>query len=64
MRPLEPARWDDVVLAIMLLAIGLPRLFLAILYDRPFGVEPTLSLGCVLFALFIIAHRQRARRAP
>jgi hypothetical protein len=59
MRPLEPARWDDFVLATLLLLIGVPRVILAALYDRPLGVEGTLSIICVALALFILGRRRR-----
>jgi hypothetical protein len=48
MRTIEPTRWDDYALAFLLLLIGLPRVILAALYDRPLGVEGTLSIICVV----------------
>jgi hypothetical protein len=39
---------DDYLLAILLLVIGVPRVILAALYDRPLGVEGTLSIICVV----------------
>ena len=59
MRTIEPARWDDYVLAGLLLLIALPRCILAILYDRPFGVEGTLSMLFVVLALAIVIRRWR-----
>jgi len=59
MRPLEPARWDDYALAILLLLIGVPRVILAALYDRPLGVEGTLSIICVAIALLVLIRRHR-----
>lgn len=60
MRTMEPARWDDYVLAILLLIIGVPRALLAALYDRPLGAEGTLSLLCVALALLILIRRYRS----
>lgn len=59
MRPIDPARWDDYVLAALLLLIGAPRAILAALYDRPLGVEGTLSIACVVLALFLVVRRRR-----
>jgi len=59
MGALEPARWDDVVLAILMLVIGVPRVILAVLYDQPLGVEGTLSIVCVGLALLILLRRRR-----
>jgi hypothetical protein len=59
MRPIEPARWDDYALAILLLLIGVPRVILAALYDRPLGVEGTLSIICVALALLVLVRRRR-----
>jgi len=58
MRAMEPARWDDYVLAALLLVIGLPRVILAALYDRPLGVEGTLSIICVVLGLVVLARRR------
>jgi hypothetical protein len=43
-----------------LLIIGMPRAVLAALYDRPLGVEGTLSLICVALALLILIRRYRS----
>jgi len=59
MRPIEPARWDDYVLAVLLLLVGVPRVVLAALYDRPLGVEGTLSIICVALALLVLLRRRR-----
>ena len=61
MRPAEPARWDDYALAILLGVIAVPRLVLALLRDRPLGVEGTLSIACVVFALLIVFGRRPRR---
>jgi hypothetical protein len=58
MRTMDPARRDDVLLAALLALIGLPRVILAALYDRPLGVEGTLSIACVVLALLVIARRR------
>ena len=59
MRATEPARWDDYVLAILLLLIAVPRVAIAIWHDRPLGVEGTVSLAFVVLALLIIVVRRR-----
>jgi hypothetical protein len=55
----DPARWDDYVLAVLLLLVALPRFVLALMYDHPLGVEGTLSLLCVVAALAIVVGRRR-----
>jgi hypothetical protein len=59
MRIIDPSRWDDYVLAGLLLLVALPRLVLAILYDHPLGVEGTLSMLFVVLGLAIVIRRQR-----
>lgn len=59
MRPIDPARWDDYVLALLLLLIGVPRTILAALYDRPIGYEGTLSIICVVLGLLLLIRRNR-----
>jgi hypothetical protein len=54
----DPARWDDYVLAALLLLISVPRVVLALLYERPLGVEGTISSLLVLFALTIVFRRR------
>jgi hypothetical protein len=54
----DPARWDDYVLAALLLVIGVPRMVLALLYERPLEVEGTMSILCVVFALLIVVRRR------
>jgi hypothetical protein len=54
----DPARWDDYVLAALLLLIAVPRMVLALLYERPLGVEGTISIFFVLFALVIVLRRR------
>jgi hypothetical protein len=54
----EPARWDDYVLAALLLLISVPRMVLALLYERPLGVEGTISIFFVLFALVLVLRRR------
>lgn len=58
MKPFEPSRWDDYVLAGLLLVIGVPRAILALLHERPLGVEGTLSLLCVAAALLVVFARR------
>jgi hypothetical protein len=59
MRTVEPVRWDDYVLAGLLLLVAIPRLVIAIAYDRPLGVEGTLSMLFVALALGIVIRRRR-----
>lgn len=61
MQTVEPSRWDDWVLAGLLLLISMPRLVIALLYDRPVGVEGTLSILFVVLALAILIRRNRQR---
>jgi hypothetical protein len=58
MKPIDPSRWDDYVLAGLLLVIGVPRAILAVLHDHPLGVEGTLSLLCVAAGLLVIFGRR------
>ena len=64
MHEIEPTRWDDVALAVLLLLIGLPRALFALLYDRPIEAEGALSLACVLAALLILLWRNTRQRPP
>lgn len=59
MRSIEYSRWDDYVLAVLLLLIGAPRVVLAILYDRPLGAEGTVSMLFVVLALALVFRRWR-----
>jgi hypothetical protein len=59
MATIEPSRWDDYVLAFLLLLIALPRCVLALLYDRPLGVEGTFSMLFIVLALTIVIQRRR-----
>jgi len=59
--PVAPNQFEDYALATLLLLIAVPRLILALVYDHPVGVEGTLSMLCVLFALVIIVGRLRRR---
>lgn len=58
MRTIEPSSWDDYVLAGLLLLVAVPRLVLALLHDRPLGVEGTLSMLFVVLALAIVIRRR------
>lgn len=58
MRTIEPSRWDDYVLAGLLLLVAVPRLVLAIMHDHPLGVEGTLSMVFVVLALAIVIGRR------
>jgi hypothetical protein len=64
MHPIEPTRWDDVVLAVLLLIIGIPRAVIAIIHDQPIEAEGVISFACVLLALLILLWRnwKRPRR--
>jgi hypothetical protein len=57
---IEPARWDDYVLAALLLVISVPRAVIALLSERPLGVEGTISMFLVLLALLMLRPRRRA----
>jgi len=59
MRTIEPSRWDDYVLAVLLLLVAIPRFVLAMLHDRPLGVEGTLSMLFIVLALAIVIRRRR-----
>ncbi len=55
---MQPRTTDDYILAGLLLLIGLPRAILAFAYDRPLGVEGTLSLVAVALALLVLVRRR------
>lgn len=59
MASMEPGRWDDYVLAGLLLVIGVPRAILALCLDHPLGVEGSLSLVCAGLGLVLLAGRRR-----
>ena len=60
-----PAMFDDLALAILLLAIGVPRAVLAIVHDRPIEGEGAVSMACVVLGLLILLWRNtRARSQP
>ena len=61
-RTIDSIRYDDVVLSVLLLIIGVPRAVAAVVEDRPIGVEGTLSIVCVLFGLAILVHRNLSPR--
>lgn len=48
------------MLATLLLIIGVPRVVLAACYDRPLGVEGTLSILCVVLGLLVLIGRARS----
>ena len=54
----EPARWDDYVLAALLLLIAVPRVVLALLYEHPLGVEGSISMVLVVLALVMVFRRR------
>jgi hypothetical protein len=57
MRAMEPSRWDDVVLAVLLLIIGVPRAVDAVVRERPIEAEGALSIICVVLGLLILLRR-------
>jgi hypothetical protein len=61
MRAVESSRWDDLVLALLLLIIGAPRVVIALAYERPIGAEGALSIGCIVLALLILIRRNASR---
>lgn len=64
MRAIEPSRWDDLILAGLLLVIGVPRAVFALFYDRPVGPEGALSMVCVVLALLILFRRNTRTNKP
>jgi hypothetical protein len=56
-RAIEPARWDDLVLAVLLLIIGAPRAIDALIHERPIEAEGALSIICVTLGLLILIRR-------
>jgi hypothetical protein len=62
MHAVEPARWDDLVLAILLILISVPRALLSVLYERPIGAEGALSMICVALGLLILVRRNVGSR--
>lgn len=59
MQRIESARLDDLILAGLLLLIGIPRVVLAVAFDRAFDVEDTLAIICVVLGLLMIVRRRR-----
>jgi|GEM_PF-5684938 len=55
---IEPARWDDYVLAALLLLISVPRVVIALLSEQPLGVGGTLSMLLVVLALLLLRPRR------
>ncbi len=55
---IEPARWDDYVLAALLLVISVPRAVIALVSERPLGVEGTISMFLVVLALLMLRRRR------
>lgn len=61
MHAIEPSRRDDLILAALMLIIGVPRAVEALVYERPIGTEGSISLACVVLALFILVRRNTSR---
>lgn len=61
MRRRVPMPWDDAALVVLLLLIGVPRVVLAIVAERPIGAEGAASMMCVAFALSIVLSRIAGR---
>jgi hypothetical protein len=59
MNEIPPSRWDDLILAGLLLLIGVPRAILDLYYDRAVGTEGALSMVCVVLALLLVIRRNR-----
>jgi uncharacterized membrane protein YhaH (DUF805 family) len=57
MHELEPTRWDDVALAVLLLLIGVPEAVFAAVYQRPIDAQGALSMICVMVGLVILMWR-------
>jgi hypothetical protein len=62
MRTIEPARWEDLALAVLLIITGLPQVLYALLYDQPVGAAGTLSMVSVALALLILIRRHTSPR--
>jgi hypothetical protein len=60
---MQAAERDDVFLAILLLVIGVPRVILAFVEDRPIGVEGTLAVICSALGLLVLLRRSVRRRS-
>jgi hypothetical protein len=54
---------DDIILAILLLLIGVPRVVLALIAERPIGVEGTMAVICAALGLFVLGRRSLHRHA-
>lgn len=61
MHAIEPARRDDLILAVLMLIIGVPRAIDALVAERPIGPEGSISLACVILALVILIGRNTPR---
>jgi hypothetical protein len=58
-RPVDPLRWDDYALAVLLLLVAVPRLVLALASGQPLGAEGTLSMVFIALALLVVFSRRR-----
>ena len=57
MRAIEPSRWDDLALAVLLLLIGVPEAVLAAVNRKPIDAQGALSIICVMVGLVILIWR-------
>jgi hypothetical protein len=55
------ARWDDRILAIVMLGLGLPRVILAFADHETFGAEPTIAAIVAGLGLLLLLTTRRAR---
>ena len=62
MRPVEAARWEDLALAVLLLATSVPRVLLAVMYERPIGAEGALAMVAAALGVLILLYRHARRR--
>lgn len=68
-RPLEApdemrtaARWDDRILAILMIGLGAPRVILALAEHETFGAEATIATIVVGLGLLLLLTTARRRR--
>ncbi len=56
---IDPTRWDDYILAGLMLVISVPRAVLALTSGHPFGAEDTLSMAFVVVSLVLLLRATR-----
>jgi hypothetical protein len=56
------ARWDDIVLAVLMLVLAAPRVVLALAHHEAFGAETTVAAIFTALGLLLLATANRVRR--